>query len=187
MSEAAQVTSITALADLRGALVVFADETRDALAAVDMEIRRTFDWLGAQLQVWKQEVRRAEDEVSEAQQELARRKMMRVGGRPVDCTEQEKALRRARGRLEHAEDQRDRTQKWLRDLPTDVTEYQGRGQQLQNMIDGDLPRASALLERMIQALEAYVSLQAAPGPGLAGTASTAPAESAPPTAERKTP
>ena len=188
MSEAARVTSIPALADFRAALVAFADETKDALAAVEMEIRRTFDWLGAQLQAWKQEVRLAEDAVFEAQQELARRKLMRVGGRPLDCTDQEKALRRAQGRLEHAEDQRDRTQKWLRDLPTDVTEYEGRGRQLQALVEGDLPRACALLEHMIAALEAYVDLRSAPRVEPSSARSSAPAETAPPAAaERKAP
>jgi multidrug resistance efflux pump len=188
MSEAAHVTSIPALAELRAALLNFADETKDALAAVEMEIHRTFDWLGSQLQSWKQEVRLAEDAVFEAQQELARRKMMRVGGRPVDCTDQEKALRRARARLEHAEEQRERTQRWLRDLPADITEYEGRGRQLQNLVEGELPRTCALLEHMIGSLEAYVELRSAPPSEPSSARSSAPAEPNPPAApERKVP
>jgi chromosome segregation ATPase len=165
MSEAAHVTSIPALVELRATLATFADEARDALASVEMEIRRTFDWLAAQLQAWKQEVRRAEDAVFNAQQELARRKMMKVGDRPVDCTEQEKALRLARARLDHAEDQYARTRTWLRDLPTEVTEYEGRAKQLQGLVEGGLSRTCGLLERTIADLEAYVGLRALPPAG----------------------
>jgi chromosome segregation ATPase len=180
MSSPARVTSVAALEDLRAALGTFGGEARDVLAAVALEIRRTLDWLDEQLGLWKKEVRRSEDEVFQARQELARRKMMRIGGRPPDCTEQEKALLRARARLEHAEGQVEKTRQWLRDLPTAVTEYEGRARQLQNLIEGDLPRATALLGRKVEALEAYVALTATPPSRSADVPS-------PPPAERKVP
>jgi hypothetical protein len=158
MSDAANVTSIPALADLRASLLTFKVEARDALAAIEMEIRRTFDWLSEQQLHWKHEVRRCEDAVFQAKQELARRRMMRVGDRPVDTTEQEKAVRLAQARLDHAQDQQERTRTWLRNLPTEVTEYQGRANQLQGLTEGGLDRTCALLERKIQDLEAYVGL-----------------------------
>ena len=164
MAEAANVTAITALSDLRAALLTFAGEARDALDAVQMEIRRTFDWLDGQLKSWQQEVRRCEDEVFQCQQELARRKMMRVGDRPPDTTEQEKALRKARAKLEYAEEQREKTRKWIRDLPEAVTEYDGPTRQLGTLIEGGLQRACALLERKVEALEEYVSLTPPPAP-----------------------
>jgi DNA repair exonuclease SbcCD ATPase subunit len=162
VGEAARVTSIPILADLRAALVTFTAEARDALGAAEMEIRRTFEWLDEQLKYWVHEVRRAEDAVFEAQQELARRKLMRVGDRPPDCTEQEKALRKARARLEHAQQQRDKTRTWLRELPTAVNEYEGPARRLGNLVEADLRRACALLERKLEALEAYVGLTAPP-------------------------
>jgi hypothetical protein len=165
MSEAAHVTSIAALADLRAALLTFKDEARDILAAIEMEIRRTFDWLEEQRLHWKQEVRRGEDDVFQAKLELARRRMMRVGDRPVDTTEQEKTLRLAQARLEHAEEQQQRTRAWLRDLPTEVAEYQGRANQLQGWAEGGLDRTCALLERKIQDLEAYMALSPPPSSG----------------------
>jgi hypothetical protein len=164
VGEAANVTTIAALADLRAALLTFADEGRDALGAVETEIRRTFDWLDAQLKHWQHEVRRCEDELFQAKQELARRKILRVGDRPPDCTEQEKAVRLAQARLEHAEEQREKTRVWLRELPEAVMEYEGPGRQLGNLIDGGLERACALLERKVESLEAYVSLTPPPAP-----------------------
>ena len=164
MGEAAHVTSIPALADLRAALLTFAAEARDALGAAGLEIRRTLDWLDAQLKYWQQEVRRSEDALFEAKQELARRKILRVGGEPLDCTEQEKAVRLAQARLEHAEDQRTRTRVWIRELPEAVTEYEGPTRQLGNLAEAGLQRACALLESKIESLEAYVALTAPPAP-----------------------
>jgi chromosome segregation ATPase len=158
VAEAAHVTSLPVLAELRAALLTFTEEARDALGAVEMEIRRTFEWLDEQLKSWVHEVRRAEDALFEAKQELARRKLMRIGDRPPDCTEQEKALRRAQARLEHAQQQRDKTRAWLLELPKAVGEYDGPARQLGNLVEADLRRACALLEHKLAALEAYIGL-----------------------------
>ena len=160
MSESANVRSIAALTDFRAALTTFGDEAKDALAAIETEIRRCADWLHDQLIYWKAEVRRSEDELHQAKQELARRRLMKVGDRPLDCTEQEKAVRRAQARLEHAEEQEEKTRTWIRDLPRVITDYEGRARQLQSLVEGELPRACALLERKAEALEAYVAMQA---------------------------
>jgi hypothetical protein len=143
-------------------LQAFAAEAREVLCEVDADIRRTEEWLEQQLHAWKDEVRRCEDEVFQAKQELARRRMMKVGDRPLDTTEQEKALLLARRRLEYAEEQVERTQKWLRDLPHAVTDYRGRGRQLSAFVEADLPRACALLERKLASLAAYLAVEAAP-------------------------
>jgi hypothetical protein len=165
VGEAANVTAVAALADLRAALVTFAAEERDALGAVEMEIRRTFEWLEEQLKHWKHTIRRCEDDLFAAKQELARRKLMRVGGQPLDCTEQEKALRRAQARLEYAQEQHDKTRTWLRELPTAVMEYEGPARHLGNLVEGGLQRACALLTNKIAALEAYLAVVAPPGAG----------------------
>lgn len=171
MSDAAHLTAISTLTDLRASLCTFAEEARGALEAVDLEIRRTFDWLEEQLANWHKEVRRAEDEVFHAQQELARRRLMRVGDRPLDCTDQERALRRAKARLEHAQQKHQATRSWLRNLPTETTDYEGPSRQVKNLIDAALPRACALLERKLDTLAEYLALRAPGAP---------PTESKPP-------
>jgi chromosome condensin MukBEF ATPase and DNA-binding subunit MukB len=164
MSDAAHVTDLAVLTELRSALLTFASAACEALSAADLEIRRAHEWLQVQLQVWQQEVRRAEDEVFACQQELARRRLIRVGDRPPDCTEQEKALRRARARLEWAQQQRDRTRAWLHDLPRAVNDYAGPSRQLQDLLEADLPRICALLARKAQALWEYVERRSPPPP-----------------------
>jgi hypothetical protein len=181
MSQAARVLSVATLESLREALTAFADQAKDVLFAVDCEVRRTGEWLEDQLRYWQAEVRRCEDRLHEAKQELARRKIMRVGDRPPDCTEQEKAVRRAVQALEHAEEKRERTRQWVRDLPRAVTDYESRARQMMTLAEGDVPRACALLERKAEALEAYLALQkpAPPRSGIGLSPPPAPEEEKP--------
>jgi hypothetical protein len=161
MSAPAHVTSIEALGELRAALCTFTAAAVDALYAADAEILRTVDWLDEQVAYWKHEVRRWEDEVIRARGELARRRMVRVGDRPPDSSEQEEALERARQALEHAGAQVERTRRWERLWQEAVIEYQGPVSQLKQLLDAELVRAVALLERKIEALDAYLALPSA--------------------------
>ena len=45
MADQAKVLSVQALKDFRIALINFVEEARNALGGVDMELRRTRDWL----------------------------------------------------------------------------------------------------------------------------------------------
>jgi chromosome segregation ATPase len=128
-----------------------------------MELRRSQDWLESQLALWKAEIRHAEDAVFQAKSELARRKMMKVGDRPPDTTFQEKELRKAKARLAHAEDKRDRTKHWLRRLPDDIEEYDGQARPFQDVLEHDLAKMISFLEQKIVALEEYQRINPAGG------------------------
>jgi hypothetical protein len=155
VSQSAHVVSVAALADFRAGMCTFIEEARNALTTLDMEIRRAQDWLTGQLQYWKEEVRAAEDAVILARNELARRRMMRISDRPPDTTEQEKALARARARFEHAEERLVNTKRWLWLLPEEIREYQGPARQFEDIVEADLPKVVAMLERKIAVLDAY--------------------------------
>lgn len=156
MSEAARVTDLKALDDFRQRLAWFIDQGNDALLMAETELRRLLDWLQDQLKLWQADVRRCEDEVFVAKQELTRRKMMKIGDRRPDTTEQEKALRLAQARLEQAEHKVARTQYWIRQLPTDILSYEGPARLLQGWFEGTGPRVCALLEQKIETLEEYL-------------------------------
>jgi chromosome segregation ATPase len=162
MAESAHLSSINALADFRAGLCTFMEEARNAVAELDMEIRRAVDWLDDQLRTWKEEVREAEDDMIRARSELSRRRLMRVGDRPPDTTEQEKNLARARQRLEFAQEELAATKHWLIVLPEELRLYQAPSRAFQDTVESDLPKVAALLERKIAALEAYAATMARP-------------------------
>jgi hypothetical protein len=164
MSESAQVNEIAALEEFRGALTTFAEEAGEALSAAEMEVRRAFDWLDEQKKNWVQAVRDSEDDVVSAKADLERRKLARLFDREPDCTEQEKALRLARQRLEEAKDKVDVCRRWQPVLRREVEEYEGRARRLGGFLEGELPRGVALLERLIAALESYAGLSSLPAP-----------------------
>ena len=94
--------------------------------------------------------------VIQAKIELNQLRNQRIGDRRPDTTFQEKVLRRAQAKLEFAEEKLAATKRWQRDLPHELMNYEGPARQLQNALEGDVPRMIAFLERKIAALEAYL-------------------------------
>jgi chromosome segregation ATPase len=163
----ARVDAIDTLAEWKERLVGFRGHAQEALTCVELEIRRLFDWLDDQRKYWEHELRRREDQLVAAKADLWRRKAMPIVGKSPDTSEQEKNLRKAQQRLAEAEDKLERTKKWIPLLGRAVDEYRAQGHRLAGILEGDLPRALALLEQKLAALESYVRL-------------TAPAASVPP-------
>lgn len=168
MSETARVASLEALTDFRAALCAFGEDAKEILASVQMAIQRTQDFVDDQARLWQTEVRRGEDAVAAAKTELARRKMMRVGDRAPDCVEQEKALRQALARLEHAREKLVISRRWAPALKREVDEYNGPARRLANFLETEQAQALALLRQKLDALEAYVNLVGPKEPGERG-------------------
>jgi hypothetical protein len=160
---AAQVHALQRLAEFKAALQIFAAKAKDAMSGNAMSIRRSSDWLEEQLALWNAEIRRAEEAVILARNELARKKMMRISDRPPDTTEQEKVLRKAQARLAHAEEKRDNTRRWIRQFPDAVEEYNGQARPFQDMLEHDLAKMIAFLEHKIIALEEYLRIHSTTG------------------------
>ena len=96
MADQAKVLSVQALKDFRVALINFVEEARNALGGVDMELRRTRDWLERdQLSYWQMQVKRRHEAMMMARTELFRRKISQQGSDAVSDTEQKEALREA--------------------------------------------------------------------------------------------
>jgi hypothetical protein len=171
---AAEVRSIDALRDWYAALAGYAEMLSEALAGVEMELRRAREWLDDQRRAWQQAVHDCEEEVTRAKAELSQRKMPTWDGRDPDCTVQERNLRRAKARLEHAEQQVEKCRYWINKLPQMVDEiYNGKARRLANFLEEDLAKGLAALSRRLAALEAYAGLRPDYAPGPAGSSVTA--------------
>ena len=182
----ADVRSIAAVIDWRADFINYGDSLAEAMAGVDLEIRRAYDWLEEQIALWKRAVRACEDEVTRAKAELAQRNFQTWDGRQPDCTVQEKALRRAKARLEYAEEKVETVRRWLGRLPKMVDElFTGPSRRLKGMLEVDVPNATAELGRRVAALESYAGLRPdhAPAPSaLPNTVSPKNPSSPPPPA-----
>ncbi len=177
----ANVNSIQAIADVKAAVVVFAEQASSSLEEVDLEIRRVLDWiLNEQPGYWQKQIRDREERVTQAKVDLHRCRMFKVTrDHTPDCAEQKVALRRAEFALEEAHEKLRRVREWGRQLPSLVDEYLAQAQQLGNYLVDDLGRGAGALERMTQSLERYLSVTSTPsqGPSVSwGNAETAPGD-----------
>jgi hypothetical protein len=158
MTQGAHVTSIDALEEFRTALIKFGTEAQAALAAAEMEIRRTVDGLEQQLKRWQTELRVRQEDVTRAKAELARRKWGHRDGGGPGTTDQEIALAKAKERLREAEDKIETVRRCQRLLPREIHEYQGPARQLGGWLEANLRHTTAILATRIAALEAYAAV-----------------------------
>jgi hypothetical protein len=157
MGTQASVQSIDALKDLRTALALYADDVLAALGGVDMEVRRTVQWVTHDRRnYWQEQVKRRRELVSAAQSEVFRRKLSATADYSPAFSEQKEILRKAQAALQDAESRVVLVRKWEPLLHQAALEYQASTRRLKDLAAGDAPRAVALLERLIDALEAYL-------------------------------
>ena len=155
----ASVRSVEAIQDLRAALGTFGEEAGGALGAVDMEIRRTLQWLTIDQKAhWVGEIKKRREKVAIARAELAKRRLSAINGGSAHNTEQKENLEKAERRLEDAEKRQAMIKKWEPKLQQAVLEYKSQARRLNDLIGGDLPRSAAFLDRVLNAIEAYTSL-----------------------------
>lgn len=182
MATSARVTSIEALEDFRARLIKSGTEAGNALANLQMQLRRTFEWLEDQLKYWQAALREREELVVRAKGELLQRQSSSGSVRGPGCTDQKIALEEALDRMHEAETKIRNCKHWQRILPREIMECDGPARQLSGFLEADFRKAVALLEQKILALESYVALvtpsggEAGVGPA-AGGAESAPAPS----------
>jgi hypothetical protein len=197
MSRSANVLSVQALKDFKNAMINFAEEARNSLSGVDMELRRMRDWLERdQLGYWQAQVKRRNEDVMQARSDLHRRKITQQGSDAVSDADQKEALREAMRRLRVAEEKVALVKRLIPQLHHAIAEYHSHSQPLGDHLSGGFDRAVVGLERMITSLEAYLAtvVPTAPRPeSAASSSSTAPtaagssSSSAPTTAAAESP
>lgn len=158
MRPPAHVTSLDLLRDWQSAVITFRADAQDALTSAALDIRRAFEWLEDRRRSWTKAVRDRHDEVTQAKAALTRKQWVLPGQRQPDITEEIKALRRAQHRLAEAEDKVERARKWNTALQKSVEEFEGPIRRLADVLESDLPKAAALLQRLVSDLENYLAL-----------------------------
>jgi len=157
----ANVRSVEALKDFKNALIAYAEEARNALNGVDMDVRRTRDWLERdQLSYWQNQVKKRNEQVSQARADLFRRQISQSGSGSVSDTDQKEALRLAITRLRQAEEKVEKVRRWQPILQHAISEYNSAARPLGDRIAGDLVASLALLDRMVASLDAYMAIKA---------------------------
>jgi hypothetical protein len=157
MSQSARVESLDALKEFKTHLVTFGVDVLEALAAAETAIQRALDGIEQQRKHWHAQVRRCHEELARAKAVLAQKRWGHTEGRGAGTTEAEMAVRHAQQRLREAEEKEQTCKRWLLHLPREIAEYHGPARRLGGWVEADLKRGTALLERRIESLEAYLT------------------------------
>jgi hypothetical protein len=165
----AKLTRVDALEQLKAAVATFVDDAKTALGSVEMETRRAIDQLQRERPYyWHQQIKIGRDEFAEAKASLARKRLQKNDSYIPDTSEEEKAIRLAKARIENAEQKLEAIKAWSRRIEQAWNDYQGPSGQLADEVGGSPPRAIAELNRLIRAVDAYLQVQAPAAPLEAG-------------------
>jgi hypothetical protein len=158
----ANVKAVSAISEFRSALCTFIVEARQALAAMELEARRAVEYItDDQAQVWAGEVRRGRENVQQCKLEIHNtRTFKRIADYTPSCIDEKKALAKAERRLQVAELKVEAVRHWGRMAEQAFREFQARLAQFIGMLDGELPKGVAALERMMASLDRYFSVEA---------------------------
>ncbi|MFI5455550.1 MAG: hypothetical protein ACHRXM_08870 [Isosphaerales bacterium] len=167
MSKSANVLSVQALKDFKVVMCNFAEEARNSLSGVDMELRRMRDWLERdQLGFWQAQVKKRQEDLMQARSDLHRRKLSQQGSDAVSDADQKEALREATRRLRIAEEKVAEVRRLIPFLHHAIDEYHSHSQPLGDHLSGGFEKSLFGLEKMIGSLEAYLALKAPTAPRL---------------------
>lgn len=161
MSTPAKVYSSESIEAVRMALMSFSEQVSDALTELSAEMRRMQEWLEHDRpRHWKMQVRKAMDAAHEAQQALHRCLMFPIANERPSCTEERAALKKAKARLEYCQEKEDRLRHWQQTLRHEMFEYDGRISQLVRLVEIDVPKSIAVLNKILRNLEEYHAIRA---------------------------
>lgn len=157
MSDAARVTSVEAVQRFYSAVRVFQDEADGALLALDQQLAKVLAYYDYDLpHYWKEQVRRAFDEVARARSAYETCKMRTVAGHRPSCDEEQAALTAAKRRLEYCQEKVEVVGRWAVKLHRVVDEFRAQTGRFRKFVEGDVEKTAALLARTVASLESYL-------------------------------
>ncbi len=161
MGEIAKISSIDALKNFRASLIMFRDVCRQSLAGAESEMLGAIKWLRHdQIGYWRAEQLKRNEKLRQAKSALAQKKLYKTptGGR-YSYVDEEKALAKAKARMEEADEKYENCRRWAKKLEDERALFKGQLQRLGYVIDVGIPRAVAYLDRLLDTLDAYLSAQ----------------------------
>jgi hypothetical protein len=164
MAPNARVQSIDAVQSLATGLRSFEADVAAVLADLELQVNRILEWIGHDRKnYWVQQLRRSSDHLSEARVVLQRNRMIAAGNDfGPSCYEEQKIVDLAKRRVALAEVKIEATRRWAHAMQRELFEFRSVMNQLGGLLQVEMPRAHVVLERMSQALERYLALEATP-------------------------
>jgi len=155
MGNAARITDVQALSDLRPALIRFGEYCQSALSSDRSDAMKVLSWLQRdRLPHWKREIRIRSELAVRANSELIRRT---AGDTPRPSVDARKAYELAKRRVREAEEKYELTRRWIRVVEKEIDQYRGTIQPMAEIAQSCCTRGVARIDSLIAAVEAYIS------------------------------
>ncbi|TWT47103.1 hypothetical protein KOR42_42170 [Thalassoglobus neptunius] len=159
----ANLKSIEALRAFRASLIQFIEDASSALQSMGMELQKSREWIEHDRpQYWTIQTRRAFDLVSQTRTAYETCRMRTVAGHRPSCLEEKEAYNAAQRRVRNCQEQIEHVKRWANKLQHETDEFRGRFARLQMMLESELPKAVARLDRLASILESYAEMDAPP-------------------------
>jgi hypothetical protein len=161
MTRTARIQSIDAVKSLARSLRSFEEDAAAAVADLELQLNRIQEWITHERKdYWGLRLRRDTERLSEARINLQRRRAIFAGDDlGHSCHDEQKAVELAKRRVDLAETKAQAVRRWRHLIEREILEFRGTMNQLASFLQVDMPRAKALLERMIRALERYLAVE----------------------------
>jgi len=161
MAKGARIQSVQQISDFRAFLVKFAEGVRHGTGIADSEVSSTARWLKDEHpQRLLGERRKAERARQNATDDLRRKRLQPTAtGDPPSTVTEQKALAKAKAKMQWLEEKLSATQRWARQFDKEATQYQAALQPAESLPESMIPRALARLEGHLVALEKYLEAQ----------------------------
>ena len=161
MSRFARVTSIDVLPLLSAALQKFRAEGVNAIDDLEIELRRAIEWIHHdRKEFWMHELHRSQEALNQARLQLQQAKMIkRVGDHEPACSDEKRALEKAKRRVETAHWKVEAVRHWSGVIDKAVDDFRRARTQFGLWLEVDLSRAAADLNELSESLVNYISMK----------------------------
>lgn len=155
MADKAQIRSVDALEAFRLRMIQYVERSTRLIDEVDSEMKRTRVWLeDHQKPYWEHQVRLRHQALEEAQHAAFSAKLSQWR---ESSDMQQMAVHRAKKAFREAEEKLRRVKMWCRRYQSEVEPYGRDVERLRTVLDQDLQKGAGHLDRLIRALDEYVS------------------------------
>jgi seryl-tRNA synthetase len=155
--KSARIDSPEILKEFRAEFLKFAQACRQALAAVDSDVRSADGWLSRdQRLTLKMQIRKCDEAVNNAQREYNQARWDQKNLSRSSGVEEKRVLDRAKRRKEELEQKAAAVEKWIVMLDDQVGKLNRPCLALSNLLDSTTPRALADIDRMLDRLDEYL-------------------------------
>lgn len=157
MAESANITSVEAVSHFQSVLRSQQERASEILSTYIRELQRVVEWFEHDLvYLWKQELRKRYEQVAATRTTYETCKLRTVAGQRSACYEEKKAYERAKQRLQEGERKVEAVKRWRINYAQEAEECRGRLGKFQHVLDHDVERSIALLERTVDSLQNYL-------------------------------